>query len=49
MSNYTKVLLKEFFMALKLEIMDCYKQADLSETDLENILSSATEATYNED
>ena len=49
MSNYTKVLLKEFFMALKLEIMDCYKMSDLGETDLENILSSATEATYYEE
>lgn len=49
MSNYTKVLLKEFFMALKLEIMDCYKVSELSETDLENIISSATEAIYNEE
>lgn len=49
MSNYTKVLLKEFFMALKLEIMDCYKASDLSETDLENILSATTEANYSED
>lgn len=49
MSNYTKILLKEFFMALKLEIMDCYKASDLSELDLENILSSATEATFNEE
>ena len=49
MANYTKVLLKEFFMALKLEIMDCYKSSDLSELDLENILSSATEAVYNEE
>lgn len=49
MSNYTKILLKEFFMALKLEIMDCYQSSDLREADLENILSSATEATYNED
>jgi hypothetical protein len=49
MSNYTKVLLKEFFMALKLEIMDCYKMADLRESDLESILSSASEATYNEE
>jgi hypothetical protein len=39
MSNYTKILLKEFFMALKLEIMDCYKEASLSDMDLENILS----------
>jgi hypothetical protein len=49
MANYTKVLLKEFFMALKLEIMDCYKTSDLSEHDLENILSSATEVVYNEE
>ena len=42
MTNYTKILLKEFFMALKLEIMDCYKEASLSETDLENILSEVT-------
>ena len=49
MSNYTKVLLKEFFMALKLEIMDCYKASDLNDSDLENILSSAMEATYSEE
>lgn len=49
MSSYTKVLLKEFFMTLKLEIMDCYSTANLSDYDLENILSSATEVSYNED
>lgn len=43
MSNYTKVLIKEFFMALKLDIMECYRAADLDEHDLENILYSATE------
>lgn len=48
MTTYTKVLLKEFFVALKLEIMDCYKLADISEADLENIISSTTEATYEE-
>jgi hypothetical protein len=46
MSNYTKILLKEFFTALKLEIMDCYKEADLSDFDLDNILDSAPEVTY---
>jgi hypothetical protein len=46
MSNYAKILLKEFFMALKREIIDCYKTADLSEDDLENILSAATEELY---
>jgi hypothetical protein len=49
MSNYTRILLKEFFMALKLEIMDCYKESDLSDFDLENILDSTPEVNYNED
>lgn len=49
MSNYVRILIKEFFTALKLEIMDCYKMSELSETDLENILYSTTEATYNEE
>jgi hypothetical protein len=46
MANYTKVLLKEFFTAIKMEIIDCYKEADLSDTDIENILSSNTEDWY---
>ncbi len=51
MSNYAKVLLKEFFMAIKKEMIDCYKMADISEDDLENILAAATEELYydNED
>lgn len=50
MSNYAKLLLKEFFMQIKLEIMDCYREADLGDCDLENILASATEAyVTNED
>jgi hypothetical protein len=48
MSNYTKILLKEFFTALKLEIMDCHKESDLSDFDLENILDSAPEVDYEE-
>jgi hypothetical protein len=48
MSNYTKILLKEFFMELKLEIMECYKYSDICDKDLENILDSAPEATYEE-
>ena len=46
MANYTRILLKEFFTALKLEIMDCYKEADLSDFDLDNILDSAPEVIY---
>lgn len=50
MSSYTKILLKEFFMALKLEMMECYKMSDLSEADLENILTDTTaEVYYNEE
>lgn len=48
MANYAKILLKEFFTALKLEIMDCFKEADLSDFDLENILDSAPEVDYEE-
>lgn len=47
MANYTKVLLKEFFTAIKLEILDCYKEADISDTDLENIITNTTEEWYN--
>jgi hypothetical protein len=43
MSSYTKVLLKEFFTALKSEIIDCYKEVDLKDADLENIISATTE------
>ena len=46
MSNYTKILVKEFFTALKQEIIDCYKMADVSDTELENILTVATEEWY---
>jgi hypothetical protein len=49
MANYTRVLLKEFFMELKREIMDCYRESDLSDFDLENILDSAPEVNYNEE
>ena len=42
MSNYAKVLLKEFFMAIKQEVIDCYKTADLSEYELEQVLMEAT-------
>ena len=46
MSNYTKILVKEFFTALKQEIIDCYKMADVSDTELESILVAATEEWY---
>jgi hypothetical protein len=47
MTSYTKILLKEFFTELKLEIMDCYREADLSEEDIENMLMATTEDWHN--
>ena len=46
MSSYTKILLKEFFTALKQEIIDCYKAADLSETELDSVLATMAEEVY---
>lgn len=50
-SNYTKVLLKEFFVRLKQEIIDCYSTANISDADIDAILTAATEEMYykNED
>ena len=46
MTNYTKVLLKEFFTAIKQEIIDCYKTSDISENELEAALAATTEELY---
>lgn len=46
MSNYTKILVKEFFIALKNEILECYRMADIDDADLENILTNTTEEQY---
>jgi hypothetical protein len=46
MTSYTKILLKEFFMAIKHEIIDCYSTVDISENDLETILATTTEEVY---
>lgn len=46
LSNYTKILLKEFFTAIKQEIIDCYQTADMSEEELEAALEAATEELY---
>lgn len=46
MSNYTKILLKEFFTAIKQEVIDCYTVADLSDCELESVLTAATEELY---
>lgn len=51
MSGYTKILLKEFFTAIKLEIMDCYREASFSDDELEHILAttSTTGGRFDED
>lgn len=46
MSNYVKILLKEFFMAIKQEVIDCYQEADLSDCELEGILLEHTKEWY---
>lgn len=45
MTGYIKVLLKEFFMEIKREIMDCYKVADMDDSTLECILQANTQAS----
>lgn len=51
MSHYVKILTKEFFIALKSEIIDCYRMADIDDADLDSILTNTTEEHYyyNED
>lgn len=46
LANYTKILVKEFFMAIKQEVIDCYQTADLDESELETVLAAATEELY---
>ena len=49
MTNYVKVLVKEFFMALKLEIMDCCKETSLTDDTLDTILHASWEDNYFEE
>lgn len=49
MTGYVKVLVKEFFMALKLEIMDCCKETSLTDDTLEAILHANWEDNYFEE
>ena len=39
MTNYVQVLIKEFYTALKVELMDCYTQVRPSEELLEKVIS----------
>lgn len=49
MTNYVKILVKEFFTAIKLEIMNCYNEVKLDDVVLDNILNFELEARYLED
>jgi len=49
MTNYVKILVKEFFTALKLEIMDCCKETSLTDDTLDAILHANLEEAYFED
>ena len=46
MSNYAKIILKEFFMAIKQEVIECYQIADLSEYELDSVLSESAKDWY---
>jgi hypothetical protein len=49
MSSYVKILVKEFFTALKIEIMDCCKETSLTDDTLDAILHANLEDNYFED
>lgn len=49
MTSYVKILVKEFFTALKLEIMDCCKATNITDDTLDAILHANLEETYFED
>jgi hypothetical protein len=43
MSSYVRILLKEFYTEIKLEIIDCYKQADLDDEVVDKLLQNSNE------
>jgi hypothetical protein len=49
MTNYVKILVKEFFTAIKLEIMDCCKATELTDDTLDAILHTNWEDNYLEE
>lgn len=49
MTSYVRTLTKEFFTAIKLEIMDCYDSVSLDDNTLDQILRSDLEANYLEE
>lgn len=49
MTNYVKILVKEFFTMIKLEIMSCFKEACPTDDTLEAILQANWEENYCEE
>ena len=49
MSNYVRVLLKEFFVEMKKDIIDCYKSADIDDEYLNDIVANPTGESTNQD
>lgn len=49
MTSYVKILVKEYFTAIKQEIMSCYKEASLADDTLEAMLQANWEESYYEE
>jgi hypothetical protein len=49
MANYVKILIKEFFTKIKLEIMDCCQAVSVTDNTLEAILHANWEESYYEE
>ena len=47
MSNYVRILLKEFYSEIMLEIMECYKASDIDDATVDKILQNASEDREN--
>ena len=43
MSSYVRILLKEFYSEIKLEIMECHRAADIDDATIDRLLQNATE------
>ena len=43
MSSYVRILLKEFYSEIKLEIMECHNMTDISDDVIDRILQNSTE------
>ena len=47
MSSYVRILLKEFYSEIKLEIMECHGLTTLSDDTIDKILQSSVEDSNN--